>query len=54
VTLANDADLGWQEDYGTSFFAPRDPGPVRIWATVRDNRGGFSWLRLVGYVKEAP
>jgi hypothetical protein len=52
VKLVNDAARGWQEDYSSAIFAPKDPGPLRIWAAVRDNRGGISWVRLPAYVEE--
>jgi hypothetical protein len=44
--LLNDATRGWNDDYGADFFAPKDPGPVRLFATVRDNRGGVAWVGL--------
>lgn len=41
---ANDAVLGWTEDYGTTWAPPPTPdGETRIWAVVRDNRGGVAW-----------
>lgn len=51
VKLVNDAQRGWQDDYGSAIFAPKDPGPLRIWAAVRDNRGGISWARIPAYVE---
>jgi hypothetical protein len=51
VTLVNDADLGWQEKYSTNFYAPKEIGPMRIWAAVRDNRGGVAWVRIPAFVK---
>jgi hypothetical protein len=41
--LLNDATAGWNYGYGTNFYAPSEPGPVRVWAAVHDNRGGVSW-----------
>jgi len=41
--LLNEPTKGWQPDYGTDFFAPKDPGPLRVFAAVHDNRGGVSW-----------
>jgi hypothetical protein len=52
LKLVNDAEAGFQSDYSTRIYAPKDPGPLRIWAAVRDNRGGVAWLRLPGYVKD--
>lgn len=51
IRLLNDGDTGPAEDYGTEFYAPKDPGLVTLWAVARDNRGGASWssveLRIV-------
>jgi hypothetical protein len=41
--LLNDATRGWNEDYGTEFYAPSTPGKVRILAAVHDSRGGVAW-----------
>jgi hypothetical protein len=43
VRLLNDATAGWNDDYGTQFYAPKAPGSVRVWALVHDNRGGVGW-----------
>lgn len=43
VRLLNDATAGWNADYGTEFYAPKEPGLSRIWAVAHDNRGGMSW-----------
>lgn len=51
VKLVNDPTTGWNAQYGTGYLAPKAPGPVRIWAVVRDNRGGVAWVRLPGYVR---
>ena len=45
VRLLNDATAGFNDDYGTEFRAPREPGPVTVWAVVHDNRGGVNWVR---------
>src|SRR5690606_31053103 len=52
LRLVNDATEGWQSDYGSTVLSPKDPGPLRIWAAVRDNRGGVSWTRIPAYVKD--
>lgn len=44
LRLVNDASAGWNEDNGAKFTAPAEPGPVRIWGVVHDNRGGVAWL----------
>jgi hypothetical protein len=43
--LLNDATTGWNEDYGTSFYAPKEPGLVTLWSVVHDNRGATNWVR---------
>jgi hypothetical protein len=49
--LLNDATRGWNPEYGTDFFAPKTPGPVRVYAAVHDNRGGVAWSALNGLVQ---
>jgi hypothetical protein len=44
VRLLNDATSGWNDQYGTKFYAPKLPGPFRVWAVVHDNRGGAAWV----------
>ncbi len=51
VRLVNDATSGYNEDYATKFYAPKDPGPVRLFAVVHDNRGGMSWSGTTIWVK---
>lgn len=51
VRLVNDATAGFNEDYGTKFYAPKEPGPVRLFAVVHDNRGGMSWSGTTIWVK---
>jgi hypothetical protein len=51
LRLVNDATEGWQSDYGSAILAPKDAGPLRVWAAVRDNRGGISWTRFPAYVR---
>lgn len=45
IRLLNDAEKGWNDDFGTKFRAPKDPGVVNLWAVVYDNRGGMNWVR---------
>jgi hypothetical protein len=47
IRLLNDGDTGPADDYGTEFYAPKDPGYVTLWAVARDNRGGASWSSVV-------
>jgi hypothetical protein len=51
VRLVNDATGGFNDDYGTKFLAPKEPGPVRLFAVVHDNRGGMSWSGTTIWVK---
>jgi hypothetical protein len=47
VRLLNDATNGWNDDYGTEFYAPKDANKVmRVWALVHDNRGGVAWAGI--------
>jgi hypothetical protein len=43
VRLLNDATTGWNDDFATEFYAPKAPGPFRVWALAHDNRGGVAW-----------
>jgi len=52
VKLLNDATAGWNDDYGTELRLPQEPGPLRVWAVVYDNRGGQDWVRVDAYVEE--
>ncbi len=42
--LLNDATTGYNRVNGTQYYAPRTPGPVRLWVVTHDNRGGVSWV----------
>ncbi|SRR6266498_5494490 len=44
LRLVNDATRGWNDDNAVKWTAPAEPGPVRIWGVVHDNRGGTTWL----------
>jgi hypothetical protein len=46
IRLYADATTGIDDKYGTDVYAPSEPGLVRIWAVVHDNRGGTAWTRL--------
>jgi len=43
LRLVNDATHGWNEKNDTEYTAPAEPGPVRLFAIVHDNRGGIAW-----------
>ncbi len=51
VRLVNDPVVGWNAAYSSAFPAPSQAGPVRIWAAVRDNRGGISYVRIPAFVR---
>ena len=51
VRLVNDPVVGWNAAYSSAFLAPSQAGPVRIWAAVRDNRGGISYVRIPAFVR---
>jgi hypothetical protein len=54
VRLVNDSTKGWNDDYGTDLFAPKggkEPRKMYVWAVVRDNRGGTSWVRQTVFVR---
>ena len=46
VRLLNDATSGWNDAYGTDFYAPKDAKLSRLWAVVHDNRGGAAWAGI--------
>jgi len=46
VRLLNDATAGWNDNYGTDFYAPKDAKISRVWALVHDNRGGVAWAGI--------
>jgi hypothetical protein len=46
VRLLNDATAGWNDDFGTEFYAPKAPGLARVWAIAHDNRGGVAWTGI--------
>jgi hypothetical protein len=43
VRLLNDATTGWNDNFSTDLYAPKAPGPFRVWALAHDNRGGVAW-----------
>jgi hypothetical protein len=51
VRLINDADQGYQEEHGTVWVPPPDPGRYALWAVVRDSRGGSTTLQRFVDVK---
>jgi hypothetical protein len=51
VRLLNDSATGWNEKYRGQLRAPKDPGPLQLWAVAHDNRGGMEWSRVTLQVK---
>ena len=51
VRLLNDASSGWNGKYRGQLRAPKDPGPLQVWAVAHDNRGGTQWSRITLQVK---
>jgi hypothetical protein len=46
IRLLRDGNADWNGDYATNYYAPKAPGPVHVWAVVRDNRGGEDWVHV--------
>ena len=46
VRLVNDTNSGWNEKYRGQLRAPKDTGPLQVWAVVHDNRGGMEFTRV--------
>lgn len=52
VRLLNDTSSGWNAKYRGELRAPKETGPLQIWAVVHDNRGGMDFSRVtLGVVK---
>lgn len=51
VRLLNDSSTGWNDEYRGELRAPKDPGPLQVWAVAHDNRGGMGWSRITLQVK---
>jgi hypothetical protein len=51
VRLLNDARRGWIPDHAAKLRAPKQPGPMFVWAVVQDNRGGEAWVRQTIFVE---
>jgi hypothetical protein len=46
VRLLNDTNSGWNAKYRGQLHAPKDPGPLQVWAVIHDNRGGMEFSRI--------
>lgn len=44
--LLNDTNSGWNNEYRAQLRAPKDAGPVQVWAVIHDNRGGMDFARV--------
>lgn len=44
--LVNDASTGWNPEFRGQLRAPKEPGPMKVWAVVHDNRGGMDFTRI--------
>lgn len=44
--LLNDTNSGWNDKYRGQLRAPKDPGPLQVWAVIHDNRGGVEFSRV--------
>ena len=51
VRLLNDTNSGWNTKYRGQLYAPKDAGPLQVWAVVHDNRGGMEFSRITLGVK---
>jgi hypothetical protein len=51
VRVLRDGTGTWQVNHGSNFYMPREPGFMRVWAVVRDNRGGVDWISSLLYVR---
>lgn len=49
IKLVNDPQTGYQDEHKVLWIPPAEPGVATIWATVRDARGGSSYV--VRYVR---
>jgi hypothetical protein len=49
--LLNDTTSGWNEKYRAQLHAPKDAGPLQVWAVIHDNRGGMEFSRVTLGVK---
>lgn len=46
VRLLNDRVTGWNDEYRAELRAPKESGPLRVWAVSHDNRGGIDFARV--------
>jgi hypothetical protein len=52
VRLLNDSTTGWNAKYRGRLRAPKDAGPLQVWAVSHDNRGGMDFARVTLRVTE--
>ncbi|HEY6556450.1 MAG TPA: hypothetical protein VI072_04225 [Polyangiaceae bacterium] len=52
VRVVRDGSGRWNTDnYASNYYAPAEPGFVRVWVVVRDNRGGVDWMSVPLYIR---
>ena len=54
VRVLRDGTGQWNGNFAANYYAPKTPGFARIWAVVRDNRGGSDWVSTPIHVYESP
>jgi hypothetical protein len=53
VRVLRDGTGQWNENFVGQYYAPKEPGWARIWAIVRDNRGGSDWVSTPIWVEQS-
>jgi hypothetical protein len=53
VRVVRDGAGQWNRNFAANYYAPKTPGFARIWAVVRDNRGGSDWVSTPIHVYES-
>jgi len=51
VRVVRDGTGAWNDDHASNYYAPKNSGFVRVWAVVRDNRGGVDWISTLLYIR---
>jgi hypothetical protein len=52
VRVLRDGTGAWNtNNYASNYYAPAEPGFVRVWVVVRDNRGGVDWMSVPLYIR---
>jgi hypothetical protein len=53
VRVVRDGTGTWNENFAAYYYAPKEPGWARVWAVVRDNRGGSDWASTPVLIEES-